>query len=594
MASPSTFVDVSDGNEEDFADRFLLSEKHHISEENVIMASRAHQGQNWPYHQSNTGEMVPCKSNPCKLHGGSDVYASSPEEAFATLNSNMVLGMMGESSAAPIQKKEPEGDPIKGYGSRVAEVATMVDKDEAPRDDTKLVEAYILFSDDPDAEGYALEKAAYGFTRTMEDSGKAVLVDDPDGSFRRQIAQRIHKTSLHEEHDLTNYGLTAFATEDQLRGRYAVPNKVEIEGAWNASNAEQRALLLEYGEEVGARNCHRGITDDDYRVNIAAIHAMSNGGGHYGTIDETQASNLLYKANEVSPEAGARMERALAGAGSAMSDADYDSTVRILNDPDALRTVGYSHRNLSAGSWRHVATVNPTAALDGGKDVLTESDVKGIMTANKDYASVHTYAIRTGKLNAADIMASAEHFSSDFGKENHSDNAVSLYSAAADSGKLNGDQLARLQSMGNGQAATTVYVRARNQSDLSHGEQVKLATTALAADEWETNYLMKESDRQVPRDIALGVAASSSRKAAARAVRYGRMNQQDASSLTHDSRAFMRQAAAKRLKTFDTSSFSEEERSAARARLADMRDNDPSLAVRKTAISLLGGLHRKG
>lgn len=42
----------------------------------------------WPYHEyegkvaSKIGTMVPCKSNPCTLHGGNDVYASSPEEAY--------------------------------------------------------------------------------------------------------------------------------------------------------------------------------------------------------------------------------------------------------------------------------------------------------------------------------------------------------------------------------------------------------------------------------------------------------------------------------------------------------------------------------
>lgn len=40
-------------------------------------------GEGWPYHEDPNGNMVPCSSNPCKLHGGSDVIATSPEEAYA-------------------------------------------------------------------------------------------------------------------------------------------------------------------------------------------------------------------------------------------------------------------------------------------------------------------------------------------------------------------------------------------------------------------------------------------------------------------------------------------------------------------------------
>lgn len=41
----------------------------------------AHKGGDWPYHESRNGNMVACDSNPCKIHGGSDIMAKSPEEA---------------------------------------------------------------------------------------------------------------------------------------------------------------------------------------------------------------------------------------------------------------------------------------------------------------------------------------------------------------------------------------------------------------------------------------------------------------------------------------------------------------------------------
>lgn len=45
--------------------------------------SNQHDGENWPYHENkNTGEMTACASNPCKIHGGSDIMASSLAEAY--------------------------------------------------------------------------------------------------------------------------------------------------------------------------------------------------------------------------------------------------------------------------------------------------------------------------------------------------------------------------------------------------------------------------------------------------------------------------------------------------------------------------------
>ena len=40
-----------------------------------------HHGENWPYHENRNGDMVACASNPCRIHGGSDIIATSPEEA---------------------------------------------------------------------------------------------------------------------------------------------------------------------------------------------------------------------------------------------------------------------------------------------------------------------------------------------------------------------------------------------------------------------------------------------------------------------------------------------------------------------------------
>ena len=44
--------------------------------------ARKHKGE-WPYHEDRHGNWVACSSNPCKLHSGGDIMATSPEDAFA-------------------------------------------------------------------------------------------------------------------------------------------------------------------------------------------------------------------------------------------------------------------------------------------------------------------------------------------------------------------------------------------------------------------------------------------------------------------------------------------------------------------------------
>lgn len=66
----------------------------------------------WPYHKyegnvsSKQGTMVPCKSNPCKIHGGTDVYASSPEEAYEKANqlNSEKLGIIKSSNSLNNEK----------------------------------------------------------------------------------------------------------------------------------------------------------------------------------------------------------------------------------------------------------------------------------------------------------------------------------------------------------------------------------------------------------------------------------------------------------------------------------------------------------
>lgn len=57
-----------------------------------------HDGENWPYHEDPHGNMVPCESNPCSLHGGKDVMATSAEQAEAIKHANVQQGLSAQSA----------------------------------------------------------------------------------------------------------------------------------------------------------------------------------------------------------------------------------------------------------------------------------------------------------------------------------------------------------------------------------------------------------------------------------------------------------------------------------------------------------------
>ena len=64
-----------------------------------MVGKNNHNGENWPYHlyEGNKPELqgsyVPCSENPCGKHGGSEVYATSPDAACAKAHKNDSFGM---------------------------------------------------------------------------------------------------------------------------------------------------------------------------------------------------------------------------------------------------------------------------------------------------------------------------------------------------------------------------------------------------------------------------------------------------------------------------------------------------------------------
>ena len=63
----------------------------------------SHNGENWPYHLYEgskpelQGSYVPCANNPCSEHGGSEVYATSPDNAYQLAHKNDNWGFTTKS-----------------------------------------------------------------------------------------------------------------------------------------------------------------------------------------------------------------------------------------------------------------------------------------------------------------------------------------------------------------------------------------------------------------------------------------------------------------------------------------------------------------
>lgn len=68
------------------------------------MTMNTSKNKNWPYHQYEgskpelQGSYVPCATNPCSEHGGSEVYAASAEEAYSIAHKNDTWGFTNKSN----------------------------------------------------------------------------------------------------------------------------------------------------------------------------------------------------------------------------------------------------------------------------------------------------------------------------------------------------------------------------------------------------------------------------------------------------------------------------------------------------------------
>lgn len=119
------------------------------------MTARKHTGE-WSYHEDPHGNMVPCANHPCRMHGGGDIVADSPEDAYRKINAGRTPGLSGggpgRTGAAhaesfrerrarldkavagfikPSERREPESGGVAFKGGRCDEVAGMPDTEVA-------------------------------------------------------------------------------------------------------------------------------------------------------------------------------------------------------------------------------------------------------------------------------------------------------------------------------------------------------------------------------------------------------------------------------------------------------------------------------
>ena len=66
----------------------------------------------WPYHEDPHGNWIACSSNPCKLHSGGDIMATSPEDAYAKADRMAHPqggdGLTGADAAKPVDRGAEE------------------------------------------------------------------------------------------------------------------------------------------------------------------------------------------------------------------------------------------------------------------------------------------------------------------------------------------------------------------------------------------------------------------------------------------------------------------------------------------------------
>lgn len=94
-----------------------------------------HNGENWPYHLYEgskpelQGSYVPCATNPCSEHGGSEVYATSPDAAYAKAHKNDSFGMNATNASTDNSSTDNGNDKITFWDKFINAYSSTYDSD---------------------------------------------------------------------------------------------------------------------------------------------------------------------------------------------------------------------------------------------------------------------------------------------------------------------------------------------------------------------------------------------------------------------------------------------------------------------------------
>lgn len=149
--------------------------------------------ENWPYHPydgndpKKQGSYVKCKSNPCSLHGGSDIIASSPEEAYAKAHTTDGWGFAPSSTDNVSIVNSASNEP----SNKITEDADWF-FDELDKKDSHKVS---LKSNKNTASPDASKK------NTGKNASNAYKYTEPDAKSRSKDWRLTHRYKTQEQHD---------------------------------------------------------------------------------------------------------------------------------------------------------------------------------------------------------------------------------------------------------------------------------------------------------------------------------------------------------------------------------------------------------
>ena len=98
----------------------------------IANTANSHNGQNWPYHlyegskSELQGSYVPCANNPCSEHGGSEVYATSPENAYSKAHQNDTWGFTSNASNTANTTNNPVKPVVALHSKKSASMSETV------------------------------------------------------------------------------------------------------------------------------------------------------------------------------------------------------------------------------------------------------------------------------------------------------------------------------------------------------------------------------------------------------------------------------------------------------------------------------------